>query len=93
MTMRRSRGTWEHKKGGLGVQALIFIDFGWMLGPHFDSFSEMFDIFLCFFSMLVSRSLLLTILGSESGRLGLQKQGFGMRSVAKTNFSQKSEFS
>ena len=26
-TMGRSRGTWEHKKGDLGVQAWIFIDF------------------------------------------------------------------
>ena len=48
VTMGRSRGTWEHKKGGLGVQALIFIDFGWILGPHFESFSEIFDKLLCF---------------------------------------------
>ena len=46
----------------------------------------------CVFSMLVSSSLLLTILGAESGRLGLQQQGFGVRCVAKTNFSQKFEF-
>ena len=42
--------------------------------------------------MLVSRSLFLTILGSESGRLGLQKQTFGERWVAKTIVSQKLEF-
>ena len=69
--MRRSRGTWEHKKGGLGVQALIFIDFWGILGPHVESFSEIFDKLLFFLSMLVSRSLLLTILGSEFGRLGV----------------------
>ena len=38
-TMGRSRGTWEHKKGDLGVQAWIFIDFEWISGPHFASFS------------------------------------------------------
>ena len=27
-TMGRSRDTWEHKKGDIGVQAWIFIDFG-----------------------------------------------------------------
>ena len=42
--------------------------------------------------MLVSRSFFLKILGSESGRLGFQKQAFGVRGVAKTNFSQKLEF-
>ena len=29
--------TWEHKKGDLAIQACIFIDFGWISGPHFDS--------------------------------------------------------
>jgi hypothetical protein len=32
-TMGRSRGTWEHEKGDLGVQAWIFIDFGWISEP------------------------------------------------------------
>jgi len=41
--------------------------------------------------VLVSRSLLLTIVGSESGRLGLQEKTFGVRGVAKTNFSQQFE--
>jgi hypothetical protein len=36
--------------------------------------------------MLVSRSLFLMILGSESGRLGCQKQAFGERGVAQTIF-------
>ena len=44
------------------------------------------------FVMLVSRSHFVVILGSKSGRLGLQKQAFGVRVVAKTYFSQKSEF-
>jgi len=34
----------------------------------------------------------LTIFGDESGRLGLQKQAFGVRVVAKTIFPQKLEF-
>ena len=40
--------------------------------------------------MLVSRSRFLQICESESGRLGLPKQAFGVRRVAKTKFSQKS---
>ena len=32
--------TWEHKKGDLAIQACIFIDFGWISGAHFDSFSD-----------------------------------------------------
>jgi len=43
------------------------------------------------FVMLVSRSHFVMILGCESGRLGLQKQAFGVRGVVKTNFSQKLE--
>ena len=46
-TMGRSRGTWEHKKGDLGIQALIFIDFGMISGPHFDSFSGTLDQNMC----------------------------------------------
>ena len=42
-TMGRSRGTWEHKKGDLGVQAWVFIDFGLISGAHFDSFSGPLD--------------------------------------------------
>ena len=38
-TMARSRGAWEHKNKDLGVQAWIFIDFGWISGPHFESLS------------------------------------------------------
>ena len=45
-----------------------------------------------FFFMLVSRSFCFKILGFESGRLGFKKQAFGVRGVAKTNFSQKLEF-
>ena len=42
--------------------------------------------------MLVSRSLFDIVFKLESGRMGLQKQAFGVRGVAKTNFSQKFEF-
>ena len=44
------------------------------------------------FVMLVSRSHFVVILGSESGRLGLQQQAFGVRRVVKNNFSQKLAF-
>ena len=30
-------------EGHLGVQAWIFIDFGWISGPHFESFSGTLD--------------------------------------------------
>jgi hypothetical protein len=42
-TMGRSRGTWGPKKGDDGVQACVFIDFGLISGPHFDSFSGPLD--------------------------------------------------
>ena len=51
-TMGRSRGTWEHKKGHFGVHAWIFIDFGWILGPHFESFSGIFEnLIVCKFKL------------------------------------------
>ena len=62
------------------------------MGPHCDSFGETLDQNTCFLFLLVSRSLFVTVLGSESGRLGLQKQGFGVKGVAKTIFSQMLEF-
>ena len=42
-TMGRSRGTWGFRKGDFGVQAWIFIDFGLISGPHFESFSVTLD--------------------------------------------------
>ena len=41
--------TWEHKKGDLGIQACIFIDFGWILGPHSERFSGTLDQHRVFF--------------------------------------------
>ena len=51
-TMGRSRGTWGLRKGDFGVQALIFIDFGLISGPHFDCFSGPLEQNWCFFSSL-----------------------------------------
>ena len=51
-TMGRSRGTWGLKKGDLGVQAWIFIDFCLISGPHFESFSGPLDQNWCLFSCL-----------------------------------------
>ena len=45
---------------------------------------------ICFYACF--QVIFLQICESESGRLGLPKQAFGVRWVAKTNFSQKSEF-
>jgi hypothetical protein len=39
-------------EGHLGVQAWIFIDFGWISGPHFESFSGTLDQNRYFFSCL-----------------------------------------
>ena len=88
-TIQGHLGAQERRSWG---QAWIFIDFEWISGPHFESFPGSLDQHLCVVFMLVCRTLFQKILGSESGRLGLQKQAFGVRWVAKTNFSQKSEF-
>ena len=37
LTIERSRGTWEHKKGNIGVQASTSVDLGWISGPHFET--------------------------------------------------------
>ena len=50
--MERSRGTWGLKKGNLGAQAWLFIDFGLISGPHFESFSDSLDENMCFFQCL-----------------------------------------
>ena len=54
-TMGRSRGTWGLKKGDLGVQAWIFIDFELISGPHFERFSGTLDPNSIFCFMLVSK--------------------------------------
>ena len=51
-TMGRSRDSWEDTKGHLGVQTWIFIDFLWISGPHFESFSGTLNKNRCFFSCL-----------------------------------------
>ena len=55
-TLGRSRGTLEHKKGDLGVQAWVFIDFRSISGPCFENFLGTFDENSCLLFMLVSRS-------------------------------------
>ena len=69
-TIVRSRGTWEHEKGNLGVQAWIFVDFGSTSGLYFESFGLPWSN-ICAFFMLVARSRFLMSSGSESGRLRL----------------------
>ena len=51
-TMGRSRDSWEDTKGHLGVQTWIFIDFWWISGPHFESFSGTLNQNRCLFSCL-----------------------------------------
>ena len=84
---------WEQQEEHVGIQVRIFLDFGMMFGPHFGSFSgtmgQKSGVVLGFVSM----SVLTPIPGSNSGHLGVFKQGFRMESIAKNNFSQKSGFS
>ncbi len=61
-------------------------------GPILKAFWAPRAKILCFF-LLVSRSPFAPIFESKSGRLGLPKQGFGVKCIAKNKFSQKSEFS
>ena len=52
-TMGAIQGDLGIHEGHLGVQAWIFIDFGWISGPHFESFSGTLDqnryLFSCLF--------------------------------------------
>ena len=45
--IERSWGTWDRKKGDLGVQAWISVDFGWIAGPHSESCSLMSEQHMC----------------------------------------------
>ena len=45
--MGRSRATWEHKKGDLGIQAWIFMGFGRVSVHYFGSFSRTLDKNTC----------------------------------------------
>ena len=83
--------TWEHKKGDLGIQACILIDFGWISGPHLESFSDTLSknrcLFHVCFQVVFLNDLLVLILTPA-----FQKQAFVVRGVAKINFSQKLKF-
>ena len=91
VNMGRSSGTWEgaqeRRPWGPGFMCVDSI-----LGPHFEKKVGTFDINMFFCFMFVSKSFFLMIIVSESGRLGLKKQAFCVRGVAKTSFTQKSEF-
>ena len=86
-TIARPRGTWEHKKGDLEVQAWFSVNFGWISGPLFKSVWLALQGNLYLFGTLVSKSFFYILSRSESGRLGLLKQTFVVGSVAKTKFS------
>ena len=55
-TIERFRETLEHKKGDLGVQAWISVDFGWILEPHLESSWPLLEQTNVFFAMRVPRS-------------------------------------
>ena len=76
-TIERCRGTWEQTEGGLGVPGLHFYRFGKDFGAAIWTFLANFGTTIVFFGMRVCRSRFLKILGSDSGCLGLQNQGFG----------------
>ena len=70
-TIERSRGTWEHKKGDLGIKAWISVDSGWTSGPHFDCFWQLLEQQMCFLFCVLQLTFLM-IPGSESGCLGMR---------------------
>ena len=76
----------------LWVPGFDFCDYEWISSSDLESFSGTSDqtCFLVFHQMFLFVSV---FFGFESGRSGLEKQGFGVRCIAKTNFSQKSELS
>ena len=55
-TIERFRGTWEHKKGDLGVLGLDFYLFGEDFGTGIWDFSANFKTEIVFFGMRVCRS-------------------------------------
>jgi hypothetical protein len=81
----------SRRKDTLGSRLGFLSILGGFRDPFLRAFWETWTK-LSVFVMLVSRSHFVLILGSDSGCLGLQKQAFGVRGVAKTNFSQKLEF-
>ena len=68
------------------LYAQVFNDFGEISGPHFPELFGHCGLKFMFFFMLVSMSLFVQIFESESGRLALPKQAFGVRLVQKPNF-------
>ena len=74
-----------------GAQHKIFIAFGMILKPYFESFLGTDLTFPLFFG-LVSRSLFVPIFDSKLKRLGVLEPGSRMDCIANTNFSQKSFF-
>ena len=76
----------------MGIQGRIFIDFGMILEPHFDSFCGTEGSKPGVVFGFVSMPLLTPISGSKSGHLGLLRRGFHLERNVKTNFLEKSEF-
>ena len=73
-TIERSRDTWEHKKGDLGVQAWISVDLRWSSGPHFESFWLTLEQHVSFYACLL-------VFGLRFERLsGLNLDVWGSRS-------------
>ena len=85
-TIKRSRGTSEHKKGDLRVQVWISIQLGWNWGAHFESFWPLSEQHMCFL-LCVFTGHVFKIPGFPSGCLGLQNQAFDAGGVAKNNVS------
>ena len=73
-------------KGDLGIPGFDFCRFWSDFGTAISEFLADFGTTTVFFGMRVCRSRFLMISGSESGRLGLQNQAFGVRGVAEISF-------
>ena len=65
-----------------------FVDFLMILGTHSQSFLTIFGPKNIDFFISISRLLFLLVFGSKFGCLGLEKQAFGMESIAKSAFAE-----
>ena len=84
LAIERNKETSDHTRGGLGVQAWMFVDFERILGPHVAS---------CFVTFGTNKVfLVIGVSESASVCLGLQNPPFGVGVVAKNNFSHMSGF-
>ena len=85
---------WEQQEGHVGIQGLIFNDFGIILGTRFESFSGTEGQQSGVVSGFVSMSLLkpISFLSRNPDTWSSQNMVFVLNVLQKRSFSQKTEF-